>query len=289
MPELPEVETVRQGLLPAMQGKTLKKLTLNRKNLRFPFDENLNTHLENKKITNITRRSKYLLIHFEQDNNKQTLIAHLGMSGKFTIFNNNEAKMRSPEKHDHVIFLLNDGTEIIYNDPRRFGFLLLADNNDWQNHKLIKHIGVEPLTTDFSPKALAKKSTNKQTNIKNHLLNQKIVAGLGNIYVCEALFRAKIHPKQPAKILSTATSKATKTGKTLVPIIKDILQTAIKAGGSSLKDYRQTDGNLGYFQHSFAVYGRENQPCTISDCSATIQRMVQSGRSTFFCPHCQKP
>lgn len=294
MPELPEVETVRQGLLPAMKGKYLVKLVLNRKNLRFDFDQNLAATLETKQIAEIERRSKYLLMHFHSPKDKhnpksqETLIGHLGMSGKFTIFSHNEAKMREPQKHDHVVFYLDDGTEVVYNDPRRFGFLLLANQGDWQSHKLIRDIGPEPLTDDFNATHLAVKSAGKSGNIKNHLLNQKIVAGLGNIYVCEALFRAKINPTNPAHILATKTGKPTKTCIKLVPIIKDILKEAIKAGGSTLNDYRQADGNLGYFQHRFVAYGREGEDCVSDKCHDKIIRIVQSGRSTFYCPSCQK-
>ncbi|NRA87852.1 MAG: bifunctional DNA-formamidopyrimidine glycosylase/DNA-(apurinic or apyrimidinic site) lyase [Rhizobiales bacterium] len=294
MPELPEVETVRQGLLPAMQGKKLVKLQLNRKNLRFNFDVDLVERLEQKIVIDIERRSKYLLMHFEDENQtshnsqKETLIGHLGMSGKFTIHTHNEAKMREHLKHDHVIFSLEDGTEVVYNDPRRFGFLLLAEPNDWQNHKLIKDIGPEPLTDDFDANYLAKQSAKKQGNIKNHLLNQKIVAGLGNIYVCEALFRAKLDPTLPASILANINNKPTKACKTLVPIIKNILQEAIEAGGSTLKDYRKADGDLGYIQHRFTTYSREGEPCVTQNCKSKIARIVQSGRSTFYCPSCQK-
>lgn len=287
MPELPEVETVRQGLLPAMKGKILVKLELNRKNLRFEFDANFAKRIEDKQIANIERRSKYLLMHFHGAKQKETLIGHLGMSGKFTIFSHNEAKMRDKQKHDHVVFYLDDGTEIVYNDPRRFGFMVLADAGHWQNHKLIKHIGPEPLTEDFDDIHLAKKSKGRSGNIKNHLLNQKIVAGLGNIYVCEALFRAKINPTCPANILATKTGKPTKTCTLLVPIIKDILAEAIAQGGSTLNDYRQADGNLGYFQHRFVAYGREAKDCVTETCNDKIIRIVQSGRSTFYCPTCQ--
>lgn len=196
--------------------------------------------------------------------------------------------MREKQKHDHVVFYLNDGSEIIYNDPRRFGFLVLADNGNWQNHKLIRDIGPEPLTNNFDAAHLAKKSKAKSGNIKNHLLNQKIVAGLGNIYVCEALFRAKINPTHPASILATKAGKPTKACITLVPIIKDILTEAIKAGGSTLNDYRQADGNLGYFQHRFVAYGREGENCVNDKCNDKIIRIVQSARSTFYCPSCQK-
>lgn len=288
MPELPEVETVRQGLLPAMKGKTLVKLELNRKNLRFDFDSDLAQRIEHKQIADIERRSKYLLMHFHNSKTQETLIGHLGMSGKFTIFSHNEAKMREKQKHDHVVFYLNDGTEIVYNDPRRFGFLVLADAGNWQNHKLIRDIGPEPLTDDFDAVHLALKSKGRSGNIKNHLLNQKIVAGLGNIYVCEALFRAKIDPTHPASILATQTGKPTKICTRLVPIVKDILAEAIEAGGSTLNDYRQADGNLGYFQHRFVAYGREGEDCVTQSCNNQIVRIVQSGRSTFYCPTCQK-
>ncbi|PCI87960.1 MAG: DNA-formamidopyrimidine glycosylase [Hyphomicrobiales bacterium] len=288
MPELPEVETVRRGLLPAMKGKTLVKLELNRKNLRFEFDSDLAATLEGKQIADIERRSKYLLMHFHSSKNKQTLIGHLGMSGKFTIFSHNEAKMREKQKHDHVVFYLDDGTEVVYNDPRRFGFLVLAEQGEWQAHKLIRDIGPEPLTDDFDAAHLAKKSAGKSGNIKNHLLNQKIVAGLGNIYVCEALFRAKVDPSRPASILASKADKPTKACIQLVPIIKDILAEAIEAGGSTLNDYRQADGNLGYFQHRFVAYGREGKDCVTDKCKDKIIRIVQSGRSTFYCPSCQK-
>lgn len=288
MPELPEVETVRQGLLPAMQGKQIRKIKLRRKNLRFDFDKDLEVRLIGKTVRDIERRSKYLLFHFYKNEQKETLIGHLGMSGKFTIYTDNEAKMHDPLKHDHVVFYMSDGTEIIYNDPRRFGFLLLANAGDWQNHKLIIDIGPEPLTDEFDANHLAKASANKKTNIKTHLLNQKIVAGLGNIYVCEALFKAQINPTSPASILANKNSKPNALCKALVPIIKDVLAEAIVAGGSSLKDYRDANGSLGYFQHQFKAYGREGEVCNNIKCNDIILRITQAGRSTFYCPSCQK-
>ncbi|MEX0298550.1 MAG: bifunctional DNA-formamidopyrimidine glycosylase/DNA-(apurinic or apyrimidinic site) lyase, partial [Kordiimonas sp.] len=276
MPELPEVETVRRGLLPVLEGATIKEATARRENLRFPIPENFSNRLEGNQIRSLRRRSKYILMDFEDD---LILILHLGMSGRVTIYRNNE----TPEigKHDHVSLITEHGDHVVYTDPRRFGIITFTTAAEADEHALLKNIGPEPLSNNFHEGVLDTAFANKRANIKTALLDQRIVAGLGNIYVCEALWQAGIHPER------TAQSVAGEPVTELVPIIRDVLGRAIEAGGSTLKDYAQVDGELGYFQHSFKVYGRENEKCLKDGCSGMVTRIVQSNRSTFFCPKCQ--
>ncbi|GJL98471.1 MAG: formamidopyrimidine-DNA glycosylase [Methyloligella sp.] len=296
MPELPEVETVMRGLSPHMTGAKLVKIEQNRENLRFPFPKDFVKRLTDVKVEYLSRRAKYVLVHLSS---KDILMMHLGMSGKFTV--NGDVSLGENNvnpKHDHIVFHLSNGDVIRYNDPRRFGYMDLVEEVDLQNHKSFIDLGPEPLGNEFSEVTLAEKAVIKDKNgkvkqakktpIKTFLLDQRVVAGLGNIYVLEALYKVKINPKQPVSILVTKAGKPTKKATELTKAIRQVLQDAIKAGGSTLKDYAKADGSLGYFQHSFQVYGREGEACLAKGCKGTIERIVQSGRSSFFCPNCQK-
>lgn len=296
MPELPEVETVMRGLSPHMTGAKLVKIEQNRENLRFPFPKDFVKRLTDVKVEYLSRRAKYVLVHLSS---KDILMMHLGMSGKFTV--NGDVSLGENNvnpKHDHIVFHLSNGDVIRYNDPRRFGYMDLVEDGNLQNHKSFIDLGPEPLGNEFSEVTLAEKSVIKDKNgkvkqakktpIKTFLLDQRVVAGLGNIYVLEALYKVKINPKQPVSILVTKAGKPTKKATELTKAIRQVLRDAIKAGGSTLKDYAKADGSLGYFQHSFQVYGREGEACLAKGCKGTIERIVQSGRSSFFCPNCQK-
>ncbi len=281
MPELPEVETVRRGLLPSMEGQTIISADIRRPDLRWPFPDRFAERLTGATVKSLGRRSKYILADLNTD---ETLIVHLGMSGRIMIsgdpqgvFHQNHA---APEKHDHVILDMSNGARITFNDPRRFGAMGLAATSKIEKHRLLANIGPEPLGNDFHEDYLVTKLKGKNTPIKSALLDQKVVAGLGNIYVCEVLFRAGISPFRRAARISRARTAS------LVPLIRTVLNEAIAAGGSSLKDYRHVDGELGYFQHTFAVYDREGQSCF--KCSGKVSRTVQSGRSSFYCAQCQR-
>ena len=294
MPELPEVETVRRGLAPVMENAVVEKLVLNRPNLRFPFPDDFAESVQCQRITSLGRRAKYLLMDLE---NGQVIIMHLGMSGSFRAvdgsapgnFHHERSKLAA---HDHVIFHLRrpggETAQVIYNDPRRFGFMLMTPRNQLDQHKMIRDLGVEPVGNEFDAEHLAEKFAGKAAPLKAALLDQSIIAGLGNIYVCEALWRTGLSPKRKARTLVLKSGKPTARAVTLVENTKDVISEAIAVGGSSLRDHAQTDGSLGYFQHSFAVYDQEGNPCRKYDCSGTIARIVQSGRSTFYCPSCQE-
>ncbi len=275
MPELPEVETVRRGLTPAMQGRRIKALAVNRPNLRYPFPPKLAADLKGRRIEQIARVSKYLLFHFDKG---PVLLGHMGMSGRFDITTHDTPL----PPHSHLVFEMEDGTEIRYIDPRRFGIMVYADRDAPMDHKLLCAIGPDPLSNAFNADVLSVALKGRKTPIKSALLDQKSVAGLGNIYVAEALHRAGISPKRSAHTV------AGKRCARLVPHIRDVLNEAIEAGGSSLNDYRQADGELGYFQHNFRVYDREGSPCPTPTCQGTIKRIQQAGRSTFYCPSCQR-
>ena len=283
MPELPEVETIMRGISPFLEGATIKKIKLNRADLRWPFPENFATRVKQAKVLNLKRRSKYILIDLSTG---ETLLIHLGMSGKILVsdskIGNYFYESSKLANHDHVIFELNDGTIITYNDPRRFGAMDLAKTYDLNNHKFLEKLGPEPLGNKFNSDYLKFKLSKKESPIKNVLLNQSVVAGLGNIYVCEALFMSGISPKKIASKISK--NKCAE----LVQNIRAILISAIEAGGSSLKDFTDIQGNLGYFQFEFYVYGRENEYCKTTDCDRKIKRISQSGRSSFYCPYCQR-
>lgn len=287
MPELPEVETVKRGLEPVIVGTRILRVEQNRPNLRFPFPEGFITRLEGKLVGPLKRRAKYLLIPLDS---REVLIMHLGMSGRVTIEKPEEknlADLPNPV-HDHVVLHLENKAIIRYNDPRRFGFMMLMHEDELESHKLFAHLGPEPLGNQFHANHLAYTAKARKAPLKSFLLDQKTVAGLGNIYVCEALFRARLSPLEPAKSLARKDGKPTKATERLTNAVKEVLREAIEQGGSTLRDHRLTDGTLGYFQHSFAVYGRENDACPRPKCQGTIKRISQAGRSTFYCPQCQK-
>ncbi len=283
MPELPEVETVRRGLAPAMEGAVIIRAEVNRPDLRWPFPDRMAERLSGQMVTRLRRRSKYILADLASG---ESLLIHLGMSGRMLISGDPLGQFThrhpAPEKHDHVVFHMSNGARITFNDPRRFGAMDLLDTATANHHKLLSSIGPEPLGNDFHETHLVTALKGRNTPIKAALLDQRIVAGLGNIYVCETLYRAGIHPARKAGRISAARTAA------LVPIIREVLTDAIEAGGSSLKDFKKADGELGYFQHSFDVYGREAEPCKTPHCGGTIDRIIQSGRSSFYCPTCQR-
>jgi formamidopyrimidine-DNA glycosylase len=274
MPELPEVETVRAGLANALEGRRLAQVAINRADLRKPFPQGFVERLAGRRVKQVRRRAKYLLLDLDRG---ETLIMHMGMSGRFTVYGESPPPIG---KHDHVVFDTDQGVRIIFTDHRRFGLMTIAPTAEVETHPLFAGVGPEPLTDDFTAKVLGAALKGKRTPIKSALLDQRVVAGLGNIYVCEALFRARISPKRLAATVPGARAAR------LVPAIKSVLLDAIKAGGSSLRDYARATGELGYFQHHFQVYGREKKPCV--RCGKRIKRIVQAGRSTFFCPNCQK-
>ncbi|MBL4759064.1 MAG: bifunctional DNA-formamidopyrimidine glycosylase/DNA-(apurinic or apyrimidinic site) lyase [Rhizobiales bacterium] len=289
MPELPEVETVMRGLDMAMTGKTIRQVELRRKNLRFPFPENFAGDLEGQRVTGLKRRAKYIQIHLASG---KVLVSHLGMSGRFLINQAGTAGFHDeiPRKvaHDHVVITLSDGTLITYNDPRRFGYMLLVPESDLEQHPRFRDIGVEPLGNHLNEPFLNDAFRGRATSLKAALMDQRIVAGLGNIYVCEALHMSSLSPERSAGSITTKSGAPGKRIAPLVTAIRDVLTRAIAAGGSSLKDFGHTDGSLGYFQHSFKVYDQAGEDCPRDRCKGTILRIVQNGRSTFYCPVCQK-
>ena len=293
MPELPEVETVRRGLQGAMEGSKIVKAEARRKDLRFPFQKDFVARLEGQTVTGLGRRAKYLMADLASGD---VLLMHLGMSGSFRVVKDENAKtpgqFRHPRNddraHDHVMFRMSSGADVIFNDPRRFGYMKIIARNALEDEPLLKGLGPEPLGNEFDAKMLARSCANKKTSLKAALLDQRVVAGLGNIYVCEALFRAHLSPRRLAATLATKAGEPTDHAKRLVDAIHAVLNQAIKAGGSSLRDHRQTSGELGYFQHSFQVYDREGEKCQSAGCSGIVRRFTQNGRSTFWCPKCQK-
>ena len=280
MPELPEVETVARGLAAVLEGRRLALVECRRPDLRVPFPDGFVQRLTGRRIESVGRRAKYLVIRL---NGRLVMLGHLGMSGRMVISRGRNAP---PGPHDHVEFRTDDGTTVTFTDPRRFGLLTLCDAAELDRHPLLSGLGPEPLGEDFTPKVLRAALKGKATPIKSALLDQGVVAGLGNIYVCESLFRAGIDPTRPAKALKA------KEIERLVPCIKDVLADAIRAGGSSLKDHVRPTGELGYFQHSFAVYDREGGKCPGCDCDVAVtggvRRIVQAGRSTFYCAKRQR-
>lgn len=276
MPELPEVETVMRGLMPVMQGHRIRAADIRRSGLRRPFPARFSARLTGAKIEAMRRRAKYILMGLDSG---ESLLVHLGMSGRVTI---DETGALPPQKHDHVVLDMENGVRILFNDPRRFGALDLLDNRHIENHRLLASLGPEPLGNRFNASYFGACLAKRKTPIKSALLNQKFVAGLGNIYVCEALWRTGIAPQTPSAALTPLQISS------LVGHIRDVLQEAIQSGGSSLKDYRQANGELGYFQHRFKAYGRENEPCLKPGCTGKIERITQAGRSSFYCPDCQK-
>ena len=331
MPELPEVETVRRGLAPVMEGARILRVEARRPDLRVPFPPDFTARLEGQTITGLGRRAKYLTADLGSGD---VLLMHLGMSGSFRVSREDEKtqpgafhhlKPAAPA-HDHVVFHLSSGATVTFNDPRRFGLMLIVPRSELAGHPLMREVGPEPLGNAFDASLLAAACAGKKTSLKAALLDQAVVAGLGNIYVCEALHRAQLSPRRRASTIATRTRRPgtagvppafphpLRTGKgregerqqragrlrsqdtavpnmravALVEAIKAVLLDAIEAGGSSLRDHRQTNGELGYFQHRFRVYDREGEPCVTKGCGGVVKRIVQNGRSTFFCPVCQK-
>ena len=294
MPELPEVETVRRGLQPVMEGARIVSVETRRPDLRFPFPPDFAKRLSGKKIVSLGRRAKYLTAEIEGG---PLLICHLGMSGSFRIeadggvstsggFYHERSKAAS---HDHVVFHLasrrGKKSKVVFNDPRRFGFMLFADANN--EHPMLADLGVEPTGNTLDGRLLADLLRGRKAPLKAALLDQTLIAGLGNIYVAEALWRAGLSPRRAAGTIAPANGKAGARAEKLAAAIRSVIADAIEAGGSSLRDYVRADGSLGYFQHSFSVYDREGEPCRKDGCTGTISRIVQSGRSTFYCPVCQ--
>ena len=293
MPELPEVETVRRGLEPVMDGARLSRVEARRQDLRWPLPQGFVGHLEGKTVRGLGRRGKYLLLDLSSG---AVLMMHLGMSGSFHVFEGGKTKdtaryhheRAKHVAHDHVVFHMSNGAIVTFNDPRRFGFMKLTPREELDQHPLMKAMGPEPLGNEFDAAMLARACKGKKTSLKAALSDQKVVAGLGNIYVCEALHRARLSPKRMASTIASKAGAPNERAEKLVDAIKAVLKDAIEAGGSSLRDHKRTDGELGAFQHNFRVYDREGKPCVTRGCRGKIKRMVQNGRSTFFCPTCQK-
>lgn len=283
MPELPEVETVRRGLLPVLEGGVIAKAEVNRPDLRWPLPDRMADRLTGRRVTSLRRRSKYILADLDSG---ETLLVHLGMSGRMLISGAQLGAFYhdhpAPQKHDHVVLHMAGGVRITFNDARRFGAMDLMPTDSADQHMLLAGLGPEPFGNDFNEPYLAGRLKGRKTPIKAALLDQRIVAGLGNIYVAETLYRARISP------LRLAGDLAERQVHGLVPVIREVLAEAIEAGGSSLRDFRQANGELGYFSKHFQVYDREGDPCESPGCGGTITRTVQSGRSSFWCPACQR-
>ncbi|WP_308910841.1 bifunctional DNA-formamidopyrimidine glycosylase/DNA-(apurinic or apyrimidinic site) lyase [Pseudokordiimonas caeni] len=277
MPELPEVETVTRGLSPVLVGRTLARVEAHAPTLRLPVPADFATRLTGRQVRGLSRRSKYMLMEMDDG---LVMIWHLGMSGRVQIMADAGAPPRA--KHDHIIFVTDAGHRVVFNDARRFGLVAFTDVNAAAAHPLLARIGPEPLGNGFDADILSAGLKGRSGPIKTALLDQTLVAGLGNIYVCESLWRAGISPRR------TASTVAGKRAERLVPHIRDVLNEAIIAGGSTLRDHAQVDGELGYFQHRFEAYGREGEACRTAGCGGTIHRITQAGRSTFFCPSCQR-
>lgn len=294
MPELPEVETVRRGLLPHLEGRTISRVRLARKDLRFPFSERFVERVSGARVRRLERRAKYLLAHLSSGD---VLLSHLGMTGRFSIkeagadasvIGAYEYDAGPPERHAHVRFEMESGTEIIYSDPRRFGFMLLIRPEELLSHPMLAPLGVEPLGEGLTPGYLAQKARATKRDMKAFLLDQRVIAGLGNIYVCEALHRAGLKPQRRASVLAQRNGTPSEAAVRLVSEIRAVLEAALQAGGSTLRDYRHADGTEGSFQDAFLVYGREGEPCVRPLCRGIVRRSIQSGRSSFFCPVCQR-
>jgi formamidopyrimidine-DNA glycosylase len=293
MPELPEVETVRRGLAPVMEGARFTEVDVRRPDLRWSLPNDFAARIKGRTVTGLGRRGKYLLADLSSG---EVLMLHLGMSGSFRVAQN--AGQSAPGEfhhtrsgdsgHDHVVFHMSSGATVTFNDPRRFGFMKLVPRPELDRDPLMRALGPEPLGNAFDAALLAKACAGKKASLKAALSDQKVVAGLGNIYVCEALHRAHVSPKRRASSIATKSGAPNARAEHLVEAIRAVLNDAIKQGGSSLRDHRQTSGELGYFQPHFRVYDREGSPCPTRGCSGIIKRIVQTGRSTFFCPVCQK-
>jgi len=293
MPELPEVETVRRGLEPAMEGARFAKVEVRRGDLRWPLAKDFVQRVEGKTVKGIGRRAKYLLVDLSSGD---VLLMHLGMSGSFHVFHQPGGaalgryyhQRKNHVAHDHVVFHMSSGAIVTFNDPRRFGSMKMVPRQKLDAEPLLKGLGPEPLGNEFDAAMLARACSGKRTSLKAALLDQRIVAGLGNIYVCEALHRARLSPKRMATTIAARSGAPNERAERLVAAIQVVLSDAIKDGGSSLRDHKRTDGGLGMFQHNFRVYDREGAKCRTPGCGGTVKRIVQNGRATFFCPACQK-
>jgi formamidopyrimidine-DNA glycosylase len=291
MPELPEVETIRLALVPVLSGRRFVRVEARRKDLRVALPRNFAPRLVGRRVLVLRRRAKYLLVDLD---NSETLVVHLGMSGRFSVHRHRTANVpgqfthimpiggSGAGKHDHVVFETDAGARIVFTDHRRFGLMILEKTHKLDRNPLFAGLGPEPLDPAFTPAVLDSLVEGKRAPIKSALLDQRVVAGLGNIYVCEALFQSHISPRR------LASTVAGDRAKRLVPAIKNVLNAAIKAGGSTLRDYARIDGEVGEFQNSFSVYDREGEPCLRKGCRGTIRRIVQAGRSTYYCPACQR-
>jgi len=293
MPELPEVETVRRGLAPAMEGARFTKVEVHRGDLRWPLPKDFAQRIKVKTVTGLGRRAKYLLADISSGD---VLIMHLGMSGSFHVFRKAGDKAlgryyherAKHAAHDHVVFHMSSGAIVTFNDPRRFGSMKIVPRAKLDAEPLLNRLGPEPLGNAFDAAMLAGACKGKKTSLKAALSDQRVVAGLGNIYVCEALHRARLSPQRMASTIATKAGAPNERAERLVEGIKAVLDDAIKAGGSSLRNHKRPDGDLGAFQHHFRVYDREGQKCVTPGCRGTVKRIVQNGRSTFYCPVCQK-
>jgi formamidopyrimidine-DNA glycosylase len=308
MPELPEVETVRAGLERVLRGRRFVRVEQRRADLRFPLPERFAKRLTGRLVERLDRRAKYILIHLDGG---EVLAVHLGMTGRFSVqlpraghtarapspclsrgegiqLGDYTYEHRGDAKHDHLVFAMSDEAVVTYNDARRFGYMALVPEAEIRTHAYFAGLGVEPLGDELSPAYLAGRAHARKVDLKAFLMDQRIVAGLGNIYVCEALFRAGLDPFKPAARLAAKTGKPTPAAVRLVAMIKSVLADAVRAGGSTLRDYKQADGSLGRFQNEFAVYGREGEPCSKPGCRGRVRRKTQGGRSTFYCPVCQR-
>jgi formamidopyrimidine-DNA glycosylase len=287
MPELPEVETICRGLEGILRGRRFAHVEQRRRDLRFPLPERFVARLTGRRIERLERRAKYILMHLDDG---EVLLVHLGMTGRFRV----TADARGGRScggggmHDHLVFTMSDGTVVIYNDARRFGYMALIAGRNLADDAYLRDLGVEPLSTSFSPAYLARRASGKKAGLKALLMDQRVVAGLGNIYACEALFRAGLDPAKPACRLARTSGAPTPLAVRLVASVKAVLDEAIRAGGSTLRDYVQTDGKIGNFQDQFRIYGREGQPCARPRCRGTVRRTTLGGRSTFYCPVCQR-
>lgn len=297
MPELPEVETVRRGLQPVLEGARIAKVEARRPDLRFPLPERFVERLTGRRAVALGRRAKYLLVHLDSG---LVLICHLGMSGSFRVeqsgaaatpgvFHHERSKL---DAHDHVIFTVEDGSgrrsRIVFNDPRRFGYMALAEEATLDEHPLLAGLGAEPTGNALSGQMLADLFRGRAAPLKAVLLDQRLIAGIGNIYACEALWRAGLSPRREAGSIAGKPGTSGRRAERLAEALRSVIAEAIEAGGSSLRDHIQTDGSLGYFQHRFKVYDREGEPCLRPGCRGVVGRIVQSGRSTFYCPVCQR-
>lgn len=294
MPELPEVETVRRGLQPALVGARIAAVEQRRPALRFPFPENFAERLRGRQVAALRRRAKYLIADLTSG---EALIVHLGMTGRFLVSHEGRGGVigayhhehGGETAHDHVVFHLSNGARVTYNDARRFGYMDLVPGAELETCRHLRHLGVEPLGPDLTGAAIARLFRGRRTPLKSALLDQRLIAGLGNIYVCEALYRAGLSPEAPAGSLADAEGRPNPAAHALSDAIRAVLEEAVAAGGSTLRDYAQTDGSPGGYQNRLQVYDRAGEPCPTPGCDARLARLVQAGRSTFYCPRCQQP